>query len=201
MLVAGLSGLATAGQVGWYRGSRLSSLMGREFLCYKGRIMDVIVRVAEQQDIPDIVRLWWQMMDYHAMMDTRFRPLPAPEAKRIWEKHLREDLWDREAHHILVAEVDGQMAGMMIGALRAPYPVFEPERFGFVVGAAVGQDARRSGIGRALFEALKAWFREQGVASIQLEAGHHNPTSQPFWRAMGFTNYMDVMWADLEEAS
>jgi hypothetical protein len=53
-------------------------------------------------------------------------------------------------------------------------------------------------VGRALFEALKVWFREKGVSHIQLEAGHNNPTSQAPWQTIGCINYMDTLWCDLE---
>ena len=160
--------------------------------------MPVTIREADETDIEAIVDLWWEMMDFHARVEPRFHPLPQAEAKEVWEKHLRADILGKEDWRVLVAEADGQLAGMMIGTVRDPYPVFQPERHGFVADASVAPDARRNGVGRALFEALKAWFRKKGVSYIQLEAGHNNPTSQAFWRTMGCTNYMDTLWCDLE---
>jgi ribosomal protein S18 acetylase RimI-like enzyme len=58
--------------------------------------------------------------------------------------------------------------------------------------------ARRSGVGQALFDALKAWFRERGASHLELAVAHNNPVSQGFWRAVGCTDYTDIMWYDLE---
>ena len=159
--------------------------------------MQVTVRPATNADVSIIVNLWWEMKDFHACVEPRFHPLPQSEAKEVWEKHLREGILGKEDWCVLVAEADGQVMGMMIGSVRNPYPVFQQERHGFIADASVAPDARRSGVGRALFEALKVWFREKGVSYIQLEAGHNNPTSQAFWQAMGCTYYMDTLWCDL----
>jgi ribosomal protein S18 acetylase RimI-like enzyme len=161
--------------------------------------MDVTIRQATEKDIDTVVELWWEMMDFHARSDDRFHPLHQAEAMDAWEKHLRADVFGNEGWCILVAESDEQVVGMMIGTLHDPYPVFEPERFGFVADAVVAPVARRTGVGRALFDALKTWFRQQGVSHVQLEVGHLNPTSQAFWRAMGCSGYMDTLWYDLSE--
>ena len=161
--------------------------------------MVITIRQAAETDIDAVLDLWWEMMDFHARVDTRFHPLPQTEAMEAWGKHLREDILGKDGWHVLVAESGDRVVGMMIGSLRDPHPVFEPERYGFVADAVVAPDARRSGVGRALFSALKSWFREQGASHAQLAVSHLNPTSQGFWRAMGCTGYMDTMWVDLTD--
>lgn len=160
--------------------------------------MDFAVRSATEEDFPAMLRLWREMMDFHAQVESRLHPLPSPVGEEAWEEHLRDDMWGKEDWHIVVAEADAKVIGMMIGSLRDPYPVFEPERYGFVADAVVDPAARRSGVGRALFEALQAWYREQGVSHVELMVAHNNPASQAFWRAMGCTDYMDTLWYDLE---
>lgn len=145
-----------------------------------------------------MLRLWREMMDFHARCEPRFRPLPSPEGERAWEQYMREDVLGHKDWCILVAESEGRLIGQMMGQLRDPYPIFEPGRYGYVSDVVVDPAARRSGVGRALFEALKAWFRERGVTHLQLMVAHHNPVSQAFWREMGCTDYMDIMWYDLE---
>jgi ribosomal protein S18 acetylase RimI-like enzyme len=159
--------------------------------------MDSTVRPATKEDFPAMTRLWREMMDFHANVEPRFRPLPAPEGEEAWERHLHEDMWGNEAWCIFVAESEGEVIGQMIGTLRDEYPVFEPLRYGYVTDVAVDPAARRSGVGRAMFEAVKGWFRTQGISHLRLMVAHNNPISQAFWRAMGCTDYMDQMWYDL----
>ncbi len=160
--------------------------------------MDFAIRPGIEEDLPDMLRLWREMMDFHARVEPRFRPLPPPAGEQAWEKHLREHVWGNEDWCVFVAETGGRLVGQIMGTLRDHAPVFEPERYGYVTDIVVDPGARRSGVGRALFEALKAWFRERGIPHLQLQVAHNNAVSQAFWRAMGCTDRMDTLWYDVE---
>ncbi len=160
--------------------------------------MSFTVRPGNPEDQPEMLRLWRQMMDFHAQVEPRFRPLPPPEGERAWEKHLSEHVWGSDEWGVFVAEEDGKLLGQTMGMMRDQVPVFESERYGYVTDIIVAPEARRCGVGEALFDALKAWFCEQGVSHLQLQVAHNNPTSQAFWRAMGCTDYMHTFWYDLE---
>jgi ribosomal protein S18 acetylase RimI-like enzyme len=160
--------------------------------------MEFTVRPGTAEDMSDMLRLWREMMDFHARLEPRFRPLPMPAGERAWEKHLREHVWGNEDWGVFVAEADGRLIGQIMGMLRDSVPVFEPGRYGYVTDVVVDPAVRRSGVGRALFDALKAWFRERGVSHLELMVAHDNPASQGFWRAVGCTDYTDILWYDLE---
>jgi ribosomal protein S18 acetylase RimI-like enzyme len=160
--------------------------------------MDFTIRPATEEDLPAMMCLWRENMDFHARVEPRLQVLPPPEGEQAWEAHVRRDVLGCEDWCTLVAETDGRVTGMIMGILRDPYPVFRPQTYGEVMNVAVDPAARRNGVGRALFEALKDWFRERGVLYLQMTVAHHNPVSQAFWRAMGCTDYMDQMWHDLE---
>ena len=145
-----------------------------------------------------MLQLWREMMDFHARVEPRFRPAPSPTGEQAWEKHVREDIWGNREWCVFVAEAEGKLIGQIMGVLRDVYPVFEPERYGYVTDIVVDPDARRSRVGQALFEALQAWFRERGASHLQLQVAHKNPVSRSFWQAMGCTNYLDTLWYDLE---
>jgi ribosomal protein S18 acetylase RimI-like enzyme len=160
--------------------------------------MDFTIRPGTETDIPQMLQLWREMMDFHAQAEPRFRPLPPPTGEQAWERYLRQDTWENEDRAVFVAEADGRLIGQIMGVLRDSVPVFEAERFGYVTDIVVDPAARRRGVGLALFEALKAWFRKRGVPYLQLQVAHNNPVSQAFWRAMGCIDYMDTLWYDLE---
>ena len=159
------------------------------------------VRPATEGDLVEMSRLWREMMDYHAKAEPRFRPLPPPAGEEAWMHHMRKDVFGSEGSCIFVAEMGNRIVGQMIGLLRDEYAVFQPRQYGYVTDVAVDPAARRSGVGRALFEAVANWFRERGVSHLRLMVAHNNPISQPFWRAMGCTDFMDVLWYDLMEGS
>ena len=162
------------------------------------RVAELILRPAVQSDLPAMLRLWREMMDFHAESDPRFQPKPYPEGEHAWESFIGAHAWTNVDWRVLVAESDGQIVGHIVGALRHRYPVFEPARFGVVMDIVVNADARRSGVGRKLFAELVAWFRERGAAYVELEVAHRNATSQAFWRALGCTDYTHTLRYDLE---
>jgi len=160
--------------------------------------MGFTMRHGNENDTPGMLRLWREMMDFHAQVEPRFRPLPSPVGEQAWEKHLRENVWGNDDWCVFVAEADGELIGQIMGVVRDPVPVFERKRYGYVTDIFVAPAARRSGVGQALFKELKAWFCERAVSHLQLQVAHNNSVSQTFWRAMGCTDYMDVFWYDLE---
>jgi ribosomal protein S18 acetylase RimI-like enzyme len=160
--------------------------------------MEFTIRPGVEEDTPKMLRLWREMMDVHAHLEPRFRPLPAPEGEQAWAQHLREHVWSSQDWCVFVAEADGRLVGQIIGMTRNSLPVFEPERYGYVTDIVVAPAARRAGVGQALFEALKGWFSQRDIPYLQLSVTCSNPASQAFWRTMGCTDYMDTMWYDLE---
>jgi ribosomal protein S18 acetylase RimI-like enzyme len=160
--------------------------------------MDFVIRPATEKDLPEMLGLWREMMDFHAHWDARFRPKPSPEAEQAWMNYLREEIWGGNRWCTFVAEEDGRLVGHIVGELREQVPVFEHQTYGYVTDIVVGPEARRQGIGTALFEAVETWFREQGATHVQLQVLASNPASQAFWRAVGCTDYMNTLWYDLE---
>ena len=154
------------------------------------------VRPATEDELVEMSRLWREMMDYHAKVEPRFRPLPPPAGEEAWMNHMRKDVFGSEDSCIFAAEMDGRIVGQMIGLLRDEYAVFEPAQFGYVTDVAVDPAVRRGVVGGALFEAVKNWFREKGVSRLRMMVAHSNPVSQPFWRAMGCTRRVSVLWQE-----
>jgi ribosomal protein S18 acetylase RimI-like enzyme len=160
--------------------------------------MEYRVRQGNEDDVTAMLGLWREMMDFHAELDRRFRPLPPLEGEQAWEKHLREDVLGAESACTFVAEAGDRLVGMIVGLACDVYPVFQPEQYGLVSDMVVAPDWRRRGVGRALFDSVKTWSSERGMSHLKLMVAHANPVSQAFWRAMGCTDYMDDMWFELD---
>lgn len=59
---------------------------------------------------------------------------------------------------------------------------------GYVFSVATDPDARRRGYARACMEALLGWFREHGVAQVDLNA---SAEAEPLYAALGFVRKPD----------
>jgi ribosomal protein S18 acetylase RimI-like enzyme len=155
---------------------------------------DFKIRQATIDDVPAILPLWQEMMDFHAARDVRFRP--APDGADYWARVLTDWLQDEQCC-VLVAQAGRRLTGYIVGWMRQPPPVFEPDVYGFVSDICVAADSRQRGVGRRLFEELKSWFREQGASHVELRVAVSNPVSQAFWREVGCQDYMDHLWSPL----
>lgn len=106
----------------------------------------------------------------------------------------RPDIWERRVIYYLrrdpdasqVAEVAGKVVGFMLGEVRSgEFGIEEPagwvERFG------IHPDHRGRDLGRAMFDAMRRHFAEQGAATIRTLADMNDPGVAGFLAALGFT--------------
>jgi GNAT superfamily N-acetyltransferase len=152
------------------------------------------VRRARRDDLDALLDLWQELLDYHANLDRRFAP--AAGGRQLFrptlEAWMADDKW-----RVLVAEADGQVVGYTIGHIADNPPILEMQQYACVTDICVAPGWRRTGAGRKLFSALRAWFRRHGLSAMQVSVATFNPVSQAFWRTMGFSDYLDRMWLDL----
>ena len=136
------------------------------------------LRRATPDDAPDLVRLRRVMFD---AMDVDHSD---PEWAHVCERVLRACLADGTMAAFVVEE-DGRPVAGGVGmvAQRLPGPKNPSGRHGHVQSMATEPAARGKGHGKAVFEALLAWFAEQGVTSVDL---HASPFGEPLYRKYGF---------------
>lgn len=158
-------------------------------------MVESVVHDANRRDLPAVVNLWQEMMDYHRAYDARFRF--SPNAPREVERHLLETLRSRSAR-IVVAEAKGRVIGYIVGEVHARRPIYPVGVYGFISDICVTAECRRRGVGRALIDALDSWFATQKVTSVELFAAALNPESVAFWRAMGYSDYLRLMRRDID---
>jgi ribosomal protein S18 acetylase RimI-like enzyme len=151
----------------------------------------VNIRRATVDDVPAVALLWQEMADLHAALDRRF--CPAIDGADYWAEALAGWLED-ETRCAFVADAGGRLVGYIVGWLRQSPPVFQADVYGFVSDVCVTANCRQRGIGRRLFEALNAWFRQQEASHVELNVAANNPVSQAFWRSVGCQDYIDHMW-------
>lgn len=88
---------------------------------------------------------------------------------------------------MLVAEVDGAIAGFVEVGLRSHADGCDPSRpVGFVEGWFVVAEHRRTGVGRALLAAAETWSRERGCVEMASDTWIDAKESQRVHEALGF---------------
>ncbi len=97
-------------------------------------------------------------------------PYPLPLLNRLHSMH---------PGTFLVAEVDGKLAGYVIGALRWG-------ETGHILAIGVDPTYRKQGIASALMEQVMNRLRGKGAKLARLEARKSNVEAQQFYRRLGF---------------
>lgn len=158
--------------------------------------MEIVVRAGKPADLDAVGDLWEQMLRHHIARDRRY--LTAPGAREAFLRYIRTRVLRSQEHRLLFAEADGAPAGFLVARVERGGPVFLNPDFGYITDASVHEDFRRHGVGRALFEAAKAWFRVKGVTNIRVSVASENPDGLSFWRGLGFRPFMERLWYDLD---
>ncbi len=151
------------------------------------------IRKATRADLPAIIELWKELMDFHSNLDPFYsRSQAGPENFLNWiEKEMENDNGE-----LFVADSSGKILGYIkIGVSNYP-PVFELNEYGMISDTAVAGEHRRKGIGEALYLHAMDWFDTKGIERVELRVANVNPVSQGFWSKMGFTPYMTTMFKE-----
>jgi GNAT superfamily N-acetyltransferase len=137
-----------------------------------------IVRLAAPHEGADVVRLASIM--YEAMGLDVAQPEWRAEAERM--VRVRNGTVDCA---VFVVEENGRLVacGAVTVATRLPGPGNPAARYGYIQWMVTEPAHRRRGHGRAVFEVILEWLREQGVRHLEL---HATPEGEPLYRSFGF---------------
>lgn len=148
------------------------------------------IREATPADLPGLVELWIEFMDFHADMRTRF--VRSPDAAERWAAYIGPKLVEENVC-ALVAEDQGGLVGYLVGLVVEYPPIVVERRFGFVQEIAVTASRRREGIGRALYARAEAWFRARGLPHVEIRLDSDNALSRAFWTSQGYAPHTETL--------
>lgn len=158
----------------------------------------ITIEEAQVGDVPDVLRIWVQMMAEHESFDPRIRMAPGSEG--AYRAHLNYHVSQPDSRvSIAVAREDGarKVVGFCLVIINRNLPMFLPPHYGYLSDLAVAPTHRRRGAGRALVEDVKRWLKSKGVETIQLQAYVRNSRATAFWEALDFQPYYRRMWLDI----
>jgi aminoglycoside 6'-N-acetyltransferase I len=98
----------------------------------------------------------------------------------------------RDPRAVLVADVDGRVAGFAELSIRPYAEGCETDRVAYLEGWYVDPAARRQGVGRALVESAEAWAVGLGCSEFASDALLENTASAAAHRALGFAETVQI---------
>jgi GNAT superfamily N-acetyltransferase len=154
--------------------------------------MSIAVRAPQPGDGSGMARVWLNAAAYYADLEPGYFQVPAGEG--LAESFEAAFGTVGEDALMLVAELDGQVAGWLTARIERPAPgaarqmVREPgwTRL-FIDALLVDRAVWREGAGTALLTAAEAWGRDRGAEVARLDTYAGSPVSVPFYeQRMGY---------------
>jgi len=153
-----------------------------------------VIRPATRRDIPGIVRLWEELMDYHRAIDPFYTR--ARNGADLFRRFAEQNIDDDAACVLVAVEEDG-IVGYCQGLLDHHPPALAEPEYGQILDFMVTASQRHTGIGSQMFETLREWFRKQGIRRIEVRHSTFNKAAGQFWPKMGFRPYLQTLFMEL----
>ncbi len=152
------------------------------------------IRKAKTDDIPDILEIWKDFMDYHKPFDPFWsRKENAPELVGKFIKTILKN----EKSLVLVAEYDKKIIGYQIAQLMEHPPILEKYKYCLINDIAVVEEFRGQGIGKLFFIEAVSWSKNKGIDRIELQVAAGNKRAIHFYEKLGLKPYTFHMYLNL----
>ena len=141
------------------------------------------VRAADLDDLSSVVELRLALLREYAghPLYGQLRPDARARAYELYRGQFA-------AHNeqIFVAELDGDVVGVLRCVDTPSSPLLYPERYCYVSSVYVRPAIRRKGVLRALLAAAEDWCDEHGINEMRLHNASSSLVAEQTWSALGF---------------
>lgn len=157
--------------------------------------MDIQVRYAKREDLDKINELRKMVNDIH--VEKRPDIFRAGFVKEL--KDYIYELFENEKSDIIVATVDGDIAGFVASnhVYRSENPYNIERKYYHIEELAVSDNYRRMGIATMLIEFCRNTAAVNGFDKIELDVWEFNQSAIKFYGESGFKTYRRFMEIDL----
>ncbi len=154
----------------------------------------VNIREAVMEDVPAIVEIWKELMDFHKELDAIFSRSATGHER--FAEFLTSNM-EKEDSCVLVA-ADGEHIVGYCQATISKYPtVLVREKYVEIFDMAVTEKYQRLGIGRMIIDVLRRWYADKDVDRIELKYLTANKSAEEFWTKMGFKPYLKTAFLEI----
>ncbi len=150
------------------------------------------IRAATRTDLPALALLWHEKTILQSLTPAGKHIQPAPDARAAWIASTETRLDDSQ-FALFAADNDGALIGYVAGNI-FPLPGLFPAQIGLISEIALDAHGYHGGVGRALVEALRAWFKTQGAEQVAVWTPRNDAVGQAFWRSLGAGEWVELLW-------
>ena len=157
-------------------------------------IKQITIRKATTGDIPAIVELWKELMDYHKKMNALFTRSAA--GHKQFAKYLKKHIHSRN-FLVLVAADGKRPVGYCLSKISKYPPVFKKQKYVDPFDLAVTEKYRRRGIGSRFIKTVRQWCAKRGISRIEARYSTENEAAAGFWAKVGFCPYLKTTFLEM----
>ena len=137
-----------------------------------------MIREANTDDIPSIVDLWEEMMNFHIQKSSIYDI--KPDARQIYEFYLKKTLKSHEST-VIIYEIENKIIGYLMAEQSQLPPVYKEDTIGTIVEICITEKYRGRGIGEKLVEKIEKWFISKDIYTVECVISDFNEISKCFW--------------------
>jgi GNAT superfamily N-acetyltransferase len=154
----------------------------------------VHVREATLRDLDAVVALRVALLREHPdhPIYGRLRADVGDRARGLFATQLRSTM-----EVIFLAEIGGDVIGVLRCVESIGSPLLEPARYAYVSSTYVRPESRRRGVLRALLAAADKWSRARGLDQMRLHNVAGSADAEAAWSSLGFAIVEQVRVRDL----
>jgi ribosomal protein S18 acetylase RimI-like enzyme len=141
------------------------------------------VRAATPRDLDAVVALRLALLREHPdhPIYGQLRTEVDRRARELFSAQLRA-----RTETILLAELGGEVVGILRCVESMGSPLLDPARYAYVSSVYVRPEARRRGVLRALVSEAERWSRARGLEQMRLHNVAGSVAAERAWEALGF---------------
>jgi len=154
------------------------------------------IREFRPADAEQVERCIVALQDYERRIDVRCLP---GHAVRGWYLTYLQSECAAKQGKILVAEIDGEIAGFVAVQARVPSEDNDEEayEYAYISDLAVLEAHRNQGVGRALIAAAEDFAVREGARWLRITVLAQNPIARPLYEGCGFGERLVMFEKDL----
>ena len=156
----------------------------------------ITIRPAEPRDLAALGRMGAALMRTHYAFDRQRFLAPGDGAEAGYGEFLGSQLDDADSA-VMVAEVDGVVAGYVYAGIEPLSWKELRDESGFIHDLLVDEAARNAGAGQLLLDAAIAWLKQRGMPRVVLWSAARNTGAQRLFDRRGFRSTMVEMTLEL----
>ncbi len=147
----------------------------------------MVIRRAEERDIPAVAHLLEQVARVHAM--------GRPDIYRPGTKFTAQELAEELKGTVFVAELEGRVVGHCFCKIvrHAPCGNMAAHSSLYIDDLCVDEACRRQGVGRALYRHAREYAAAQKLDSVTLNVWAFNTAAMEFYASLGMTPQRIIM--------